>query len=69
MIACDPIRNGFFITNRNPPCPPVPLAASPCPSAIGFASGHCRVAWLAGELAWQAGQTASSKNLNTPEAS
>jgi len=24
-------------------CPLVPLAASPCPSAIGFASGHCLV--------------------------
>jgi hypothetical protein len=31
-------------------CPLVPQAASPCPSAMGFASGECR----AGELAWQA---------------
>jgi len=32
----------------------VPQAASPCPSAMGIASGECR-AGLAGELAWQAG--------------
>jgi len=58
------IAYGSFITIHNPPCPLVPQAASPCPSAIGCASGECRVAWLAGVLTWQAGQTVSSIKFN-----
>jgi hypothetical protein len=42
----------------------VPQAASPCPFAIGCASGECRAAWLAGVLTWQAGQTVSSIKFN-----
>jgi len=44
----------FFPTMPKPPCPLVPLAASSCPSAIGFASGHCRVG-SAGGRAYVAG--------------
>jgi len=58
MIAFEPNRIGFFITIRNPPCPLVPLAASPCPSAIGFASGHCRVGLASGQ-AYVAGGSSS----------
>jgi len=46
-------------------CPPVPQAASPCPSAIGCAQANAGRAWLAGELAWQAGLCPKKENYYT----
>jgi len=47
-----------FASPCNDTCPLVPQAASPCPYAMGFASGECRVD-LAGGRACMAGGVAS----------
>jgi hypothetical protein len=55
-----------FASLCNDTCPLVPQAASPCPSAMGFASGECR-AGLAGGRACMAGGLAERLRHFTPE--